>query len=105
MNDKRKELRNPAAWPGRIAFASGAQLRECTIRDISQSGARLTLADAQTLPRAFELLIVPTGEIFQATLQWRRGREAGVHFAEKNDFLTWPTAPRPFPDAPPPPAT
>lgn len=102
MHDKRKEHRDKAAWPGRIAFDAGAQLRECTIRDISHSGARLTFGDAHALPRAFELLIVPTGEIFQATLQWRRGREAGVQFDGKNDFLTWPTAPRPLPDPAPP---
>lgn len=102
MDDQRKEQRDLTAWPGRIAFASGAQLLECTIRDISRSGARLTLADARALPRAFELLIVPTGEIFQATLKWRRGSQAGVHFAGKNDFLTWPTAPRPQADPLPP---
>lgn len=102
MHDQRKEQRDLTAWPGRIALAAGAQLRECTIRDISRSGARLTLADARTLPRAFELLIVPTGEIFQARLKWRRGRQAGVHFADKTDFLTWPTAPRPVPDPLPP---
>jgi len=31
-----------------------------------------------------------TGEIFQAVAKWRRGRELGVYFVEKDDFLAWP---------------
>lgn len=35
MNEQRQEHRDQTVWAGRIAFASGAQLRECVIRDIS----------------------------------------------------------------------
>ncbi len=42
------------------------------------------------MPDEFELLILTTGEIFQAVAKWRRGRELGVYFVEKDDFLAWP---------------
>ena len=77
-------------WPGRIAFERGAQLRECIVRDITKVGARLTLANPRLVPDEFELLILTTGEIFQAVAKWRRGRELGVYFVEKDDFLAWP---------------
>src|SRR5918997_1246445 len=89
MQNKRKERREATTWPGRIAYDRGAQLRECIVRDISKDGARLTLANVRTLPAEFELLILTTGEIFQAVAKWRRGREIGVYFVEKDDFLTW----------------
>jgi two-component system cell cycle response regulator len=97
MQNKRKDRREATTWPGRIAYDRGAQLRECIVRDISKDGARLSLANVRTLPAEFELLILTTGEIFQAVAKWRRGREIGVYFVEKDDFLTWGTggAPRP----------
>jgi hypothetical protein len=95
MKDQRKERRDSTVWPGRIAFDRGAQLRECVIRDISESGARLTIQNPRAIPSAFELLIVATGEIFQAVAKWRRDREIGVHFVRKDEFLAWPTRPRP----------
>ena len=97
MSDKRKDRREATTWPGRIAYDRGAQLRECVVRDISKDGARLSLPNVRTLPSEFELLILTTGEIFQAVAKWRRGREIGVYFVEKDDFLTWGagSAPRP----------
>src|SRR5215210_2255776 len=80
MQNKRKQRRETTTWPGRIAFERG----------ISKDGARLTLANPRALPDEFELLILTTGEIFQAVAKWRRGRELGVYFVEKDDFLAWP---------------
>ncbi|HEX8167143.1 MAG TPA: hypothetical protein VF601_15340 [Beijerinckiaceae bacterium] len=99
MQDARKEGRQTTAWPGRIAYDRGAQLRECVVRDVSRNGARLTIADPRTVPGEFELLILTTGEIFQAVAKWRRGREIGVYFVEKDDFLTWSTGSGPAPTA------
>ena len=95
MSDKRKDRREATTWPGRIAYNRGAQLRECIVRDISKDGARLALANVRALPSEFELLILTTGEIFQAVAKWRRGREIGVYFVEKDDFLTWRSSPVP----------
>jgi two-component system cell cycle response regulator len=95
MSDKRKERREATTWPGRIAYDRGAQLRECIVRDISKEGARLSLPNVRALPSEFELLILTTGEIFQAVAKWRRGREIGVYFVEKDDFLTWRSSPVP----------
>ena len=90
MQNKRRERRETTTWPGRIAFERGAQLRESIVRDISKVGARLTLENPRLVPDEFELLMLTTGEIFQAVAKWRRGRELGVYFVEKDDFLAWP---------------
>jgi hypothetical protein len=53
---------------------------DCTIRDISQGGARLVFGDAFELPETFRLMIVMSSMIVPVRLQWQRGMEAGVAF-------------------------
>ena len=54
---------------------------DCTIRDISEGGARLIFGDAFKLPETFRLIIVMSSTIVPVRLQWQRGKEAGVSFA------------------------
>ena len=53
---------------------------DCTIRDISEGGARLLFGDAFTLPEDFRILIVMSNTIVPAKLLWQRGLTAGVAF-------------------------
>lgn len=53
---------------------------DCTIRDMSESGARLVFGDAFTLPKDFRLLIVMTNVIRPVRLLWQRGLTVGVAF-------------------------
>jgi hypothetical protein len=53
---------------------------DCTIRDISEGGARLVFGDAFSLPEEFRLLIVSTNMIVPVKLLWQRGLNAGVGF-------------------------
>lgn len=90
MIENRKEDRRGTYVPGKIAFERGSQVRDCAIRDISKEGARLAFANPRALPKEFELLIPATGDIYQAVVKWRRGREVGVYFVEKDDLVLWP---------------
>jgi hypothetical protein len=53
---------------------------DCTIRDISATGARLVFGDAFKLPEEFRVLIVMTNTIRPVRLLWQRGLNAGVSF-------------------------
>lgn len=53
---------------------------DCTIRDISESGARLVFGDAFSLPEEFRLLLVSGNTIVPVRLLWQRGLAAGVAF-------------------------
>ena len=90
MLENQKEDRRGTYLPGKIAFERGSQLRECAIRDISKEGARLTFANPRGLTKEFQLLIPATGEIYHAVVKWRRARELGVYFIEKDDVVLWP---------------
>ena len=53
---------------------------DCTIRDISEGGARIVVGDAMTLPPEFRLHIVSSNTIVPVRLLWQRGTAAGVGF-------------------------
>jgi hypothetical protein len=53
---------------------------DCTVRDISASGARLVFGDAFKLPEEFRVHIAMTNTVVPARLLWQRGLTAGVTF-------------------------
>ena len=53
---------------------------DCTIRDISEGGAKIVFADAFSLPEEFRILFVSTNTIRPARLLWQRGLTIGTAF-------------------------
>lgn len=53
---------------------------DCTIRDISEGGAKIVFGDAFSLPEDFRILFVSTNTIRPARLLWQRGLTIGVAF-------------------------
>lgn len=80
MKDKRHEPRSRSFLKGRIIFNGGKSSFDCLIRDISTSGARLDLADAPSLPDAFDLEIPHKRQTVPARLRWMRDGHVGVQF-------------------------
>lgn len=54
---------------------------DCTLRDLSDEGARLVFDGATSLPPEFRVMIVAAGTMRPARLLWQRGLSAGVGFA------------------------
>ena len=54
----------------------------CVLRDHSAGGARLSVAQRYSLPKAFILVIDGSNKAFQVERVWRRGDEAGVKLCE-----------------------
>jgi hypothetical protein len=55
---------------------------DCVVRNISSTGALLTLDEAAHLPREFGVRIGETKELRPARLVYRRGMLAGIHFLD-----------------------
>ena len=75
--DSRKLL-GQSAW---ITLEGGFAARQCVVADISATGARLVLNDANSLPDRLRLAFARdarTGRTCQVV--WRRGKSAGVKF-------------------------
>jgi len=82
MNDKRRHVRvkMPAfsSKLGRIVVDPKVPSIECTIVDISASGACLELGGAASLPKRFEFHSGGTRK--KCNIVWRRGWRIGVSF-------------------------
>jgi hypothetical protein len=77
------------------AFIGGQEI-ECSVRDLSASGARLIFRQPTFLPKTFRLRF--DSEDQRVTVIWQRGLQAGVHFqapirapaaARPRRLLTW----------------
>jgi two-component system cell cycle response regulator len=75
-SSRRRTLKN-----GKIVLPGSWGTYDCIIKDVSDRGARLRLAESAILPRDFELVFVTEALTYPVQLRWRREREAGVEFS------------------------
>ena len=82
--ERRSEARLSIVLPAHIV-APGLNL-PCTVRDLSQHGARIRVHDAQIVPEFFDLYVDPQ-QSRAAAVRWRGVGELGVaFFPEKPRF-------------------
>jgi hypothetical protein len=80
QSDRRVEHRRKVFKRGRILLPNLHSAIECTIRDITSTGARLRVHDHFVAPQRFELLLTEKAERTRVLLQWQIGNELGVQF-------------------------
>ncbi len=80
MDDKRKTPRRRVLKEGKIVFADGKCLLDCTIRDMSDNGARLLIASTVGVPERFHLFQKSSGLFYGARVVWRQPGAVGVQF-------------------------
>jgi len=80
MDDKRKTPRRRVLKDGKIIFADGMRVIDCTIRDMSKVGARLLIASSAGVPETFHLFEKSTGMVYPTTVVWRQTSALGVKF-------------------------
>ena len=79
-HELRRSPRIPAQIGARIQFDLTAPGIKCVIRDLSATGAGLTLPDDFSPPATFMLKRLDTGERHISRLVWSKGRRCGVSF-------------------------
>lgn len=80
---------------GSIAIVDGSAKLECSVRDISEGGARLLLSASTDAPDTFELSIASDGLEADCNVRWRRGREIGVQYVAPPRKVEKKCAPQP----------
>ncbi|HEX3215829.1 MAG TPA: PilZ domain-containing protein [Aestuariivirgaceae bacterium] len=80
MEDYREYKRFRTLKEGRIIDPQGRTTLDCTIRDMSLTGARVQLVSAINISEHFELLIVREDMIIPARRRWQRGTALGLEF-------------------------
>ena len=79
-SDKRGGTRNRMLKGGVIAFSGRHATIPCVVRDISDGGARLQVAQGSAVPDTFELIIELDGLEVPCQIAWRKPYEVGVSF-------------------------
>ncbi len=81
-----------------MTWSDGARSFNCTIRNLTDGGARITLPAGQTVPSNIYLINLRERTAHEALMVWNNGAEAGLAFVEsfqladlndpKLDYLT-----------------
>lgn len=73
---------------GKILFNNRYSTFDCTVRNISATGALLTIDPAVPLPKVFEIRIGEEEAVRPAKLVYRRDSFAGIHFMDTAEDAT-----------------
>src|SRR5688572_6823941 len=80
--ERRGALRKKTFLKGKVYYNHRLSSVECTIRDFTDTGARLQFAGPVTLPDNIELDIPSRDQSLTASVRWRKDNEVGLRFAE-----------------------
>jgi hypothetical protein len=78
--ERRPKSRKRVLLTGIIAYGNGAHSFHCTFRNLSETGARLTVGHNAQFPSDFYLINIRDRVAYDAKLVWNRGGEIGITF-------------------------
>ena len=84
MVEARQGERVRALLRARIIFNNQNSTIDCTIKNISTSGAKIELSNTASVPADFDLEIPQRGRTYRARIVWRDAEALGVTFIEDN---------------------
>jgi PilZ domain len=82
IEERRAAPRRRMLKGGVMAFNGSFSGMQCTVRDLSDTGARLKVNSVANFPETFELIIEIDGLYAKSTVVWRKGSDVGVRFME-----------------------
>ena len=83
MMIQRGSTRTRTLLQARIDFNGGLTTIECTVRDLSETGARLEVPASVALPARFQLSVPKLGRKYQAYTKWQRSGFVGIAFEQQ----------------------
>ena len=78
--ERRPNRRKKVLLTGIITYADGAHCFDCTIRDLSETGARLAVGKNAQFPSNFYLINIRDRVAYDAQLIWNDGAQIGISF-------------------------
>jgi two-component system cell cycle response regulator len=82
--DLRIESRQRTLSPGFIVIHGNSIGIECTIRDVSDDGARLRVENGYSLPSHFRLKTETDPVGCNCEVVWRKSEEVGIRFTDES---------------------
>src|ERR1700761_4710532 len=83
QNERRPKPRRRVLLAGKVSYFDGAHEFACSIRDISDTGAKIALPKGQPIPKTIALANLTARVLYKAEVVWNNGRDAGVRFLEQ----------------------
>ncbi len=80
--DMRNASRQPIIEPCFIVTHGKKDGVQCTIRDYSECGARLSVENGNALPLHFRLKTAADAEGYRCEVVWRKSEEVGIRFID-----------------------
>ncbi|MEP3277695.1 MAG: PilZ domain-containing protein [Stappiaceae bacterium] len=80
-DERRREIRQRMLKGGKIVFGGGSFIMDCTIRNLTGSGAKLRVSDSKDVPENIQLFTKSDEKITAGKVIWRTTRELGVEFS------------------------
>jgi hypothetical protein len=84
----RKSRRARASAPGKIVCEGNASAFNCTIHDLSASGASIRLPESRVLSKRFHLIDMQSRFIYEAEVVWVAYSQRGLRFVQSYDSHT-----------------
>jgi len=84
--EHRRSQRRRVLLSGRLVHSINEMTVDCSIRDVSSTGARLRLPQATLLAEPLFLIDLTHGLAFKARVAWRKENGAGLSFIEYFDL-------------------
>jgi hypothetical protein len=81
MDERRNALRARALKSAKIIFNHRSSTIDCTVRNLSDRGAKLIVGTQVGIPKAFDLSFPADGTSRPCKVIWRKEGELGVEFA------------------------
>lgn len=79
QEERRATIRHRTLKGGKIAINDGFSVIDCTVRNMSTTGAMLRVASVVGIPDAFQL-VMSDGQKFDCVVQRKTGTDIGVTF-------------------------
>jgi hypothetical protein len=79
-DEKRVATRRKVLKTAKIVSFDRKTVLTCTIRDLSETGAKLNVEVSSAIPNEFQFFLLSDNSLRDATVVWRRSGQIGVNF-------------------------
>ncbi len=84
QDESRAAKRLKVLKTGKVIFNKNLAVINCTVRDLSETGAKLVFGDASVVvPDEIKLVLQQDNTVREAKVMWRKGEAIGVHFTSE----------------------
>ena len=89
--NKRRTPRKLTTYDGIVVAGSGQCLLDCTIANITTTGAGIKLAESKAVPDTVHLIVMAEKRAYAAIVVWRKPESVGLKFVSAIELGGLPT--------------